>query len=499
VKVFLFNSIFQRCFFFLVYVLVGFNGEAKPVVSVGSKTFTESYVLAEIISQIIEDAGEATVDRKFGLGATGISYEAMKSGDVDIYAEYTGTIAQTILKRPDILEHSDLKNVLESEHSILLSDSIGFNNAYVFAMTKAKREELKLDKISDLAYHTDLKTVFTLEFMRRADGLRSLESHYGFRFSHPVGMEHSLAFEAVNRGEADLMEVYSTDAKIKRYDLHLLKDDKSFFPEYLSVLMSALDFPQRFPKSWSAIQTRLIGKISNEKMIELNSLVENDGESFAQVAAIFLGKKRVHDNGVALNRILNLTKEHLKLVFVSLFFSILIGVPLGVIATKAQWLGHISLFGSGLLQTIPSLALLCFLIPVFGIGATPAYVALFLYGLLPIVRSTYTGISQISKELEESSDLIGLTGFEKLRLIHLPLASVNIMAGIKMSVIINIGTATLAAFIGAGGLGSLIVTGLALNNNSIILAGAIPAALLAAATHLLFMGVDWFVIPRGLK
>jgi osmoprotectant transport system permease protein len=308
-----------------------------------------------------------------------------------------------------------------------------------------------------------------------------------------------LAFEALNRGEADLMEVYSTDAKIKRFDLNLLEDDLEFFPKYLSVLMSSLDFPQKFPKSWQAIQERIIGQIDSERMIQLNSLVENDGKSFAQAAAVFLGKERIENSGIPLNRILTLTKEHLRLVFVSLFFSIIIGIPLGILATRAAWLGHVSLFGSGLLQTIPSLALLCFLIPFFGIGATPAYVALFLYGLLPIVRSTYTGMSQIGQDLEESSERICLSYFEKLRLIQLPLASINIMAGIKMSVIINIGTATLAAFIGAGGLGSLIVTGLALNSNSIILAGAIPAAGLAAITHLLFIGVDWLVIPKGLR
>jgi len=483
--------------FGLLFSLV--SVESKPTITVGSKTFTESYVLAELISQVIEDAGEATVKRKFGLGATGISYQALRGGEVDIYAEYTGTIAQAILKRSDINEHADLKKVLEKEHNILLSQPLGFNNTYAFAMKRENNKKLNLVKISELRNHTDLKTVFTLEFMRRADGLRSLENHYGFRFTHPVGMEHSLAFEALNRGEADLMEVYSTDAKIKRFDLNLLEDDLEFFPKYLSVLMSSLDFPQKFPKSWQAIQERIIGQIDSERMIQLNSLVENDGKSFAQAAAVFLGKERIENSGIPLNRILTLTKEHLRLVFVSLFFSIIIGIPLGILATRAAWLGHVSLFGSGLLQTIPSLALLCFLIPFFGIGATPAYVALFLYGLLPIVRSTYTGISQIGQDLEESSELIGLSYFEKLRLIQLPLASINIMAGIKMSVIINIGTATLAAFIGAGGLGSLIVTGLALNSNSIILAGAIPAAGLAAITHLLFIGVDWLVIPKGLR
>lgn len=483
----------------LTLILCSSSFGQEKVVKVGSKVFTEGYILSELVSQIIEDTGEARVERKFGLGGSGIIFNALKEDEVDIYPAYTGTIREAILKDTLIVDESELRKVLLKKHDMLMSPSLGFNNSYALALNKAGAKKYKVKNLSQLKDFTDLKTVFTHEFIRRGDGLKALERHYGFTFKRPVAMEHALAFEALKNGKVDLMEVYSTDAKIKRYSLFLLEDDKNFFSQYLATLLSKKNFPERFPKSWAALEEKLFGKINEKMMIELNSLVELQGYSFHQAAAVFLGKESLQDQGIPLKKILRLTGEHIKLVFVALFFSILFGVPLGILATKSRMLAQFSLVGTGLLQTIPSLALLCFLIPLFGIGTRPAYMALFLYGLLPIVRNTFTGISQIDPALDESADLMGLTKREKLRLVQLPLASVNIMAGIKTSAIINVGTATLAAFIGAGGLGSLIVTGLSLNNNSIILTGAIPAALLASLLHLLFEGFDRLIIPKGIN
>lgn len=471
----------------------------KPVVRIGSKTFTENYILAEIVSQIFEEVGEADVERSFGLGGTGITFSALKEGEIDAYVDYTGTIREAILKNPLLVEDEELKKVLEKKHKITLSPSLGFNNTYAFAMAQAGQKKYKISKISELRELSDLKTVFTHEFIKRGDGLRALERHYGFTFKHPLSMEHSLAFEALKNNKVDLMEVYSTDAKIKRYGLKLLEDDQGFFPDYRAVLLMKESFLKQYPKTYKVLQERVFGQLDEKAMMELNSLVELDGHSFRQAAAVFLGKENLRNTGIPLKKIFRLTGEHLQLVFVALFFSILLGLPLGILATRSRLLAQFSLIGSGLLQTIPSLALLCFLIPLFGIGTTPAYVALFLYGLLPIVRNTYTGITQIDPSLIESADLMGLTKSEKLRLVQIPLASINIMAGIKTSAIINVGTATLAAFIGAGGLGSLIVTGLSLNNNKVILTGAIPAALLASFLHLLFEFFDRVLIPKGIS
>jgi len=484
---------------FLLLILFSPLTTAKPTIKVGSKVFTESYILAEIVSQILEDAGEVVVERRLGLGGTGIAFKALIEGEVDIYPEYTGTIKEAILKESTIENDERLRSTLNKLFNLEMSEPLGFNNTYIFATTKEGSQRTGIRKISDIRDRPDLKTVFSHEFMKRKDGLKGLEDFYGFKLRHPVAMEHSLAYEALVAKKVDLMEVYSTDAKIKKYELVLIDDDQKFFPRYLAVLLYKKKFQSQYPRSFEALKENLFDKIDNKTMIDLNSLVELEGKSFAQAAAIFLGKEKLHDNGIPLQRIWNLTIEHLKLVFVSLLFSILLGIPIGIIATKSPALGQISLIGSGLLQTIPSLALLCFLIPFFGIGAKPAYVAIFLYGLLPIVRNTYTGIIQIDPSLDESADLMGLSKWEKLRLIQLPLASVNILAGIKTSAIINVGTATLAAFIGAGGLGSLIVTGLALNSNKIILTGAIPAALLASALHILFELLDKIIVPKGLR
>lgn len=472
---------------------------SKPILTVGSKTFTESYILAEIIAQIAEDAGEVEVVRHFGLGGTGISFKALESGEVDVYPDYTGTVKEAILKDNSLGSLDEIKKALEKRHQLTLSPSLGFNNTYALALRQDSQREWGYQKISDLKGRSDIKTVFTHEFMKRGDGLKALERHYGFRFKNPINMEHSLAFEALNRERVDLIEVYSTDAKIKRYNLFLLEDDLGFFPRYFATLVMRKDFKKAFPKTYAALEKKLFGRINEAAMVRLNSLVELEGYTFTQVAEEYLGKAPTKASGIPLQKIGKLTLEHLKLVFVSLFFSILCGIPIGIIATRSKLLGQISLMGSGLLQTIPSLALLCFLIPLFGIGPKPAYVALFLYGLLPIVRNTYAGINQVDHGLQEAADLMGLSRWEKLRLVQMPLASVNILTGIKTSAIINVGTATLAAFIGAGGLGTLIVVGLSLNDEKIIFSGALPAALLACLIHLLFEIVDKITVPKGVS
>jgi len=148
---------------------------------------------------------------------------------------------------------------------------------------------------------------------------------------------------------------------------------------------------------------------------------------------------------------------------------------------------------------VPALALLMFMIPLFGIGTAPALVALCLYALLPIVRNTYTGMISIDRQLLEIAEVLGLGGRRRLLRIELPLSSVSVMAGIKTSAVMTVGTATLAAFIGGGGYGTLIVRGLALDDIGTILAGALPAAGMAAALEGVFELADRFVIPRGLR
>ena len=194
------------------------------------------------------------------------------------------------------------------------------------------------------------------------------------------------------------------------------------------------------------------------------------------------------------------TGQHLFLVFVSLALSVLVAIPLGIWAARSPRAAQPILSITGLIQTIPSLALLAFLIPLLHrIGPVPAIVALFLYSLLPIVRNTYTGLTDIAPSLRESAMALGLPPGARLRLIELPLASRAIFAGIKTAAVINVGTATIAAFIGAGGYGNRISQGLENNNDLLLLSGAIPAAALALLVQYGFDLLDRAVVPAGLK
>lgn len=193
------------------------------------------------------------------------------------------------------------------------------------------------------------------------------------------------------------------------------------------------------------------------------------------------------------------TYEHLVLVLVSLFVSCLAGLPLGILAYYHRRFGHLLIASTGILQTIPALALLCFLIPILGIGAVPTIFVLFLYGLLPIVQSTTAGLLSLDPQLVETAKILGLTRWQRLRLIELPLASISILSGIKTTAVLNVATATIAALIGAGGYGRYITSGLALNDNATILRGAIPTALMALAFHALFELVGQRLVPKNLR
>jgi osmoprotectant transport system permease protein len=195
-----------------------------------------------------------------------------------------------------------------------------------------------------------------------------------------------------------------------------------------------------------------------------------------------------------------LTFQHLALVLASLLPALVVGIPLGIWAARSQRAERWIMAAVGLLQTVPALALLAFLITLMGtIGTGPAVVALFLYALLPIVRNTAAGLTDLPPGLRESAQALGLPGRARLRRIELPLASRSILAGAKTSAVIGVGTATIAAFIGAGGYGERIVAGLAVNDTRMLLAGAIPAAALALAVQWTFDALERWIVPAGLR
>lgn len=472
----------------------------EPVVRVGSKSFTESYILGEIVADVIERAGEARVERKFGLGGTGITYRAVAHGDIDLYPEYTGTLSLAILGNASATTIAEIQRELEGT-GLTIGNPLGFNNTYALAVRKEMSERLNLRSISDLKRHPELSAAFSSGFTDRDDGWPGLRRHYGLELAHVRVMEHSLTYEALVQANVDVIDIYSTDGKLARLDLTILRDDGGFFPDYQAVLLVREDFIQRFPRSWQALERQLEGQIDEGRMTHLNALADLDGRRLPEVAAEFFGRERSKDlvSGRLIADIVRLTFDHLYLVLVSLGVAILLGVPLGIVAARYHTLGQVELMAVGVLQTIPSLALLCFMIPLLGIGKLPALVALALYALLPIVRNTYSGLISIDRQLLEIAGVLGLDPWQRLARIELPLASLHILSGIKTAAVWTVGTATLAAFIGGGGYGDLIVRGLALNDVSLILAGAVPAALMALLIHGAFEVLDRLLIPKGLR
>ena len=483
--------------------LLGAQGgcaETRPTVAVGSKSFTESYILGEIAADVIERAGEARVERKLGLGGTGIVYRAVVSGDIDLYVEYTGTISQAILRDPAATSLEDIRSGLEGD-GVTVGEPLGFDNTYALAVRREMAERLGLRSISDLGRHPELEAAFSSGFTDREDGWPGLKRHYRLDLARVRVMEHALTYEALAAGEVDLIDIYSTDGKLERLDLVILEDDRRFFPEYQAVLLVRKDFIERFPGSWEALQRELAGRFDEKGMARLNALADLDGRGFPEIVAAFFEREAPghEERHRLLADVRDLTVDHLWLVVLSLGAAVLLGVPLGILAARHRELGQLELAAVGVLQTIPSLALLCFMIPLFGIGKLPALVALSLYALLPIVRNTYTGLIGIDRQLLEIAGVLGLSRTQCLVRIELPLASIHILSGVKTSAIWTVGTATLAAFIGGGGYGDLIVRGLALDDTTLILAGAIPAAVMALAFHGLFEVLDRWLIPRGLR
>jgi osmoprotectant transport system permease protein len=399
---------------------------------------------------------------------------------------------------------------------------LGFNNTYALAMRGDDARAKSIARLSDLKAHPDLRLGLSQEFIGRADGWPGLKRAYDLPFATPRGLDHGLAYEAIAERQVDAIDIYSTDAKIDKYGLTVLADDRQYFPRYDAVLLYRADLPQRLPRTWEALR-HLEGAIDDAAMRRMNADAELEHKDFATVAAGFLAQ---HPGAVTAaaqaapagsattgarpadslwHKIFGpdfgrLTLEHLTLVFLSLAASIVIGIPLGILAAKRPATETIILGATGVVQTIPSLALLAVLIPLTGrIGAVPAFIALSLYALLPIVRNTHAALTQISRGMKDAALSLGMQAGTILHKIELPLAAPTIMAGIKTSAVINVGTATIAAFIGAGGYGERIVTGLALNDHGMLLAGALPAAALALLIEGGFRVAERWLIPAGLR
>ncbi len=469
-------------------------------IRVGSKVFTESVILGEIISQIAQSKG-ADVKHIKQLGGTRVLWNALLAGEIDVYPEYTGTIIQEILVDKNIRDEETLKKAL-AEKNILMSRPLGFNDTYAIGMKEDFANKLGITKISDLGNHPELKFGFSNEFIDRKDGWPGLRKTYNLLQNNVRGLDHDLAYRGLESGSINAVDLYSTDAEIRYYRLRVLEDDLNYFPEYKAVILYRSDIKQRAPDALKAI-LQLEGTISEKNMIEMNARAKIERVPESVVASEFLKKSLFITTQprkeTFIARIIRRTLEHLFLVSISLSAAILLSIPLGILAYRNERIGQAILGIVGIIQTIPSLALLVFMIPLLGIGSIPAIVALFLYSLLPIVRNTYSGLRDISPQISESAEALGLSSGARLRLVELPIASRSILSGIKTSAVINVGTATLGALIGAGGYGQPILTGIRLDNVGLILEGAIPAAVLALLVQGLFDLLERIAVPKGLR
>ncbi len=488
-----------RFFIFLFCSISSFLASAQTI-KIASKKFTESVILGEVISEYLKSKG-FSVKHVRELGGTRLVWNALEAGEIDIYVEYSGTLKQEILQTTQ----GDFDTLKAATHlkGIELLPSLGFNDTYAIGMKKSRAEELKVTKISDLK-NLKLTAGLSNEFVQRKDGWGGLKKQYGLESITTRGIDHDIAYKALNEGQSDLTDLYSTDPEIQKYDLVVLEDDQQFFPVYNAHIVVRESVLAQSP-GLRLLLEQLTGRISVERMMTMNAAVSLGKKSETSVAQEFLGLNAALASREVLRPVLNFTLEHLLLVILSIIPAILVAIPLGFLAYRRPRLGYWINGVVSVIQTIPALALLVFLIRPLtflglpGIGNTPAIITLFLYSLLPILKNTTTGLESIPLSLKNVAKTMGLKGLRKIRLFELPLAIPNILTGIRTALILNIGFATLGALVGAGGLGQPILTGIRLDDYELILSGAVPSALLAVVVQYLFTQAEVYLIPKGLR
>ena len=484
--------------------------QAADTVRIGSKNFTEQEILAELVAQLIERHTDLRVERTFGLGGTGVCHAALVAGELDIYVEYTGTALLNVLKHEVRTNADDVYQIVAKAYrerfELEWLPPMGFNNAYAITVRATHADEHGWQAISDLGNVADrLSAGFTAEFMERPDGYPGLRRAYGFDFGRTADLDPGLMYKALADGQVDVICAFATDGRIAAYNLRVLLDDSSFFPPYdaAPVIRSAL--LRDHPEVRHALAA-LAGTISDQTMRKLNYAVDEMGRKPSSVAGEWIESRTVgilqptagtttpQTDGVvgfwatvATRRaeLWQKVLEHLALSALAMAIAILIGVPTGILIHRHRAALPLVLGATEIVQTIPSLAMLAFLFAVYGIlGMTPAVTALVLYALLPIVVNTFTGLKELSPEIIEAADGVGMSGWQRLRMVELPLALPMIVAGIRTSTVWTIGIATLSTYIGAGGLGDFISRGLARNDPRLTLLGAVPAAMMAVVLSL---------------
>jgi osmoprotectant transport system permease protein len=327
-------------------------------------------------------------------------------------------------------------------------------------------------------------------------------------------MQQALKYQAVDSGSLDVLDAYTTDGRLLVHDLVVLDDDRAFFPPYEAAPLVRASTLERHPAIAETLGL-LAGALDGDVMRAANLRLQERGESEVAVARDVLrdlgvvasdrraaapaGAQSDRDSGIDLADILRLTAQHLALSLGALAVGVAVAIPLGLLLERRRGAAEAVIRLIGTSQTIPSLALLGFLIPLLGVGVLPSLVALWLYSLYPILRATFSGVRDADPRAVEAATALGMTDAQVLRRVRLPLAVPAIMAGVRTAGVITIGTATLAAFIGAGGLGEPIIAGVQLLDTRRILSGAVPAALLALAVDTGLGALERALAPRGVE
>jgi osmoprotectant transport system permease protein len=506
----------------VIFWSVSFPAWASNTIAVGSKNFMESRLLGELFAQLIEAKTNLTVQRRLGLAGTQVCFEALQSGGIDLYPEYTGTGLVTILGEPPMGDRVKVLNRVRAEFlrrwNIWWLAPLGFENSYALALPRDQALALNVRTISDLVpIAPTLVAGFGYEFIERADGLPGLRQTYGLEFKAIVGMQETLKYQATANGDVDLLDVYTTDGRLSVYDFLVLKDDRHFFPPYDAAALIRGETLERYPELASVLSL-FTHALTPEHMRIYNLRVQEHGLPVSRVATEILQDLHLIDSQPLLRKtepreseslfaymwniratLASRTMEHLGLAGLGLLLGIALAVPVGLMLERWRKGAETMIRIIGMSQTIPSIALLAFMIPLFGVGTVPAIMALWIYSLFPILRNTFTGLRDAAPSVVETGRALGMTEWQILKSVRLPLAAPTIMAGIRTSAIWTLGTATLAAFIGAGGLGVPIVAGLQLADVNLILSGALPASVLALAVDALLAWVEHVVNPPGLE
>jgi osmoprotectant transport system permease protein len=502
------------------------QAQGAPVI-VASKPFGESYLLAEMFAQLLESRGISVI-RRPGLGATEVAFAALGRDAIDVYPEYTGTGLVAILhdslpeqtSRDARAVFAYVSRQFSERYHVRWLPPLGFENTYAIAIRRETSDRYHIRTLSDLARESQhLSAGLTADFIGRPDGLVGLERTYGIKPRVIRPLAPALKYQALATGAVDFIDGYSTDGLLAKYSLVVLQDDRNFFPPYQAAAVIGPQLARERADAVAALSA-LSGQLDEQTMRQLNRRVEVDRESVAAVAADALasiglvgsprdrsafGTERKPAVGLAsylASRralIAQQAVRHVLLVVIALLAAIVVAVPFGLFLERARGAAEGVLRGLGAIQTIPSIALLAFMIPLFGVGVIPALVALWLYCLYPIARGTYTGVREADPEAVAAAMALGATPRQLLMWIRLPLATPVIMSGVRTAAVITVGAATLAAFIGAGGLGEPIVEGLALADTRLILSGAIPAALLALIVDALLAEIERRLRPAHMR